>query len=173
MLKFFEMQPKPTSSDHILRFNNIPQIKMVVYLESLVEEMNIIYLKLCSRASHQTSGCWGQRDLCTSKYNLVMQLKKERCLLLRKSHLHKSPKMSALQLRVGRSGLLLTSSPPALMTEERNHIILDQKKKKKGTMCYCGVSMSSIIEQGYGVGDVICLCSYFCVSLHKYLSTIS
>ncbi|KAJ4898419.1 Flavodoxin-like domain-containing protein [Raphanus sativus] len=88
------MQPQSTSSDYILPFDNIPQGKS---------------------PNQRLLGPAGLMHVSSSpKYILVMQLKKERCLLLRKPLLHKSPKMSALQLRVGRSGLqlnIISTSP--------------------------------------------------------------
>ncbi|KAJ4898414.1 Flavodoxin-like domain-containing protein [Raphanus sativus] len=95
------MQPQSTSSDYILPFDNIPQGKS---------------------PNQRLLGPAGLMHVSSSP-----KLKKERCLLLRKPLLHKSPKMSALQLRVGRSGLQLN------------------------------IISTSPDDIGYGVGDVISL----------------
>ncbi|KAA8531222.1 hypothetical protein F0562_005864 [Nyssa sinensis] len=183
--------PGSTLSDHVLRFNNIPQVKMMVVLGEL-----------------------GGRD----EYSLVEALKQGKinkpvvawvsgtCARLFKSEVqfgHAGAKsggeMESAQAKnqaLGEAGAVVPTSYEAFETAIKEtfeklevkppqipedlhtaiksgkvraptHIISTISDDRGEEPCYAGVPMSSIVEQGYGVGDVISLL-WFKRSLPRY-----
>ncbi|KAH0870069.1 hypothetical protein HID58_077091 [Brassica napus] len=150
--------PGSTLSDHIFRFNNIPQIKMMVVLGEL-----------------------GGRD----EYSLVEALKQGKvnkhvvawvsgtCARLFKSEEqfgHTGAKsggeMESAQAKnqaLMDAGAIVPTSFDALESAIKETF----EKLVREEPCYAGVPMSSIIEQGLGVGDVISLL-WFKRSLPRY-----
>ncbi|KAK6930284.1 ATP-citrate lyase/succinyl-CoA ligase [Dillenia turbinata] len=164
--------PGSTLSDHVLRFNNIPQVKMMVVLGEL-----------------------GGRD----EYSLVEALKQGKinkpvvawvsgtCARLFKSEVqfgHAGAKsggeMESAQAKnqaLRDAGAVVPTSYEAFETAIKEtfeklvraptHIISTISDDRGEEPCYAGVPMSSIVERGYGVGDVISLL-WFKRSLPRY-----
>ncbi|KAL3578670.1 hypothetical protein D5086_020174 [Populus alba] len=150
--------PGSTLSDHVLRFNNIPQVKMMVVLGEL-----------------------GGRD----EYSLVEALKQGKvnkpvvawvsgtC-----ARLFKSKVQFGHAVDEGKITPVKEFTPPQI-PEDLNiaiksgkvraptHIISTISDERGEEPCYAGMPMSSIVEQGYGVGDVISLL-WFKRSLPRY-----
>ncbi|KAJ6891414.1 hypothetical protein NC651_024802 [Populus alba x Populus x berolinensis] len=147
--------PGSTLSDHVLRFNNIPQVKMMVVLGEL-----------------------GGRD----EYSLVEALKQGKGAKSGGELESPQAKTQALKdagaVDEGKITPVKEFTPPQV-PEDLNiaiksgkvraptHIISTISDERGEEPCYAGVPMSSIVEQGYGVGDVISLL-WFKRSLPRY-----
>ncbi|XP_059317848.1 ATP-citrate synthase beta chain protein 2-like isoform X3 [Lycium ferocissimum] len=150
--------PGSTLSDHVLRFNNIPQVKMIVVLGEL-----------------------GGRE----EYSLVEALKQgkinkpvvawisETCATLFKSEVQFGPVVEE-----GKITPVEEVTPPQI-PEDLNtaiksgkvrvptHIISTISDERGVEQRYAGVPMSTLVEEGYGVADVISLL-WFKRSLPRY-----
>ncbi|MED6130368.1 ATP-citrate synthase beta chain protein 1 [Stylosanthes scabra] len=124
--------PGSTLSDHVLRYNNIPQVKMMVVLGEL-----------------------GGRD----EYSLVEALKQGK---VKKGNITKVKEFTPPPIPEDLNIAIKSGKVRA-----PTHIISTISDDRGEEPCYAGVPMSSIIEKGLGVGDVISLL-WFKRSLPRY-----
>jgi len=59
-----DVYPGSTLSDHVLRFNNIPQVKMIVVLGELGGRDEYSLVEALQQGSTEASGSMGQLYLC-------------------------------------------------------------------------------------------------------------
>ncbi|KAH0923589.1 hypothetical protein HID58_023607, partial [Brassica napus] len=173
--------PGSTLSDHILRFNNIPHIKMMVVLRELGGRDEYSLVKAfgtCARLfkskvqfGHAGAKSGGEMESAQARTKLSWMLE----LLF---SLHLKP-LNLLSKRQGKVSPIKEVTPPQIPEDLSSaiksgkvrapptHIISTISEDRGEEPCYAGVPMSSIIEQGLGVGDVISLL-WFKRSLPRY-----
>ncbi|AAG50997.1 putative ATP citrate synthase [Arabidopsis thaliana] len=193
--------PGSTLSDHILRFNNIPQIKMVVVLGelggrdeySLVEAMKqgkvtkpvVAWVSgTCARLfksevqfGHAGAKSGGEMESAQAKNQalqdagatvptsfeaLEVAIKETFDKLVEEGKVSPIKEVTPPQIPEDLSSAIKSGKVRA-----PTHIISTISDDRGEEPCYAGVPMSSIIEQGYGVGDVISLL-WFKRSLPRY-----
>ncbi|KAF9677214.1 hypothetical protein SADUNF_Sadunf08G0084700 [Salix dunnii] len=193
--------PGSTLSDHVLRFNNIPQVKMIVVLGelggrdeySLVEALKqgkvnkpvVAWVSgTCARLfksevqfGHAGAKSGGEMESAQAKNQAL----KDAGAVVPTSYeaFETSIKETFEKLvEEGKISSVKEFMPPQI-PEDLNiaiksgkvraptHIISTISDDRGEEPCYAGVPMSSIVEQGYGVGDVISLL-WFKRSLPRY-----
>ncbi|KAJ0035511.1 hypothetical protein Pint_24344 [Pistacia integerrima] len=193
--------PGSTLSDHVLRFNNIPQVKMIVVLGelggqdeySLVEALKqgkvnkpvVAWVSgTCARLfksevqfGHAGAKSGGELESAQAKNQAL----KDAGAVVPTSYeaLETAIKETFEKLvEAGKITPVKEVKPPQI-PEDLNiaiksgrvraptHIISTISDDRGEEPCYAGVPMSSIVEQGYGVGDVISLL-WFKRSLPRY-----
>ncbi|CAL5337965.1 ATP-citrate synthase beta chain protein 2 [Camellia sinensis] len=193
--------PGSTLSDHVLRFNNIPQIKMIVVLGelggrdeySLVEALKqgkinkplVAWVSgTCARLfksevqfGHAGAKSGGEMESAQGKNQAL----RDAGAIVPTSYegLEAVIKETFEELVAeGKTSPVKEAKPPQI-PEDLNtaiksgkvraptHIISTISDDRGEEPCYAGVPMSSIVEQGYGVGDVISLL-WFKRSLPRY-----
>ncbi|CAN1281569.1 ATP-citrate synthase beta chain protein 1 [Linum perenne] len=193
--------PGSTLSDHVLRFNNIPQIKMIVVLGelggrdeySLVEALKqgkvnkpvvawvsgtcATLFKSEVQFGHAGAKSGGELESAQAKNQALA----DAGAVVPTSYeaFEASIKETFEKLvEAGKIASVKEFTPPPI-PEDLNiaiksgkvraptHIISTISDDRGEEPCYAGVPMSSIVEQGYGVGDVISLL-WFKRSLPRY-----
>ncbi|KAK7854361.1 atp-citrate synthase beta chain protein 1 [Quercus suber] len=186
--------PGSTLSDHVLRFNNIPQIKMIVVLGelggqdeySLVEALKqgkvtkpvVAWVSgTCARLfksevqfGHAGAKSGGDMESAQGKNQAL----REAGAVVPTSYeaLEAAIKETFEKLVEGGNITAVKEVTPPQIPEDLNtaiksgkvraptHIISTISDDRGEEPCYAGVPMSSIVEQGYGVGDIcIMLCA--------------
>ncbi|KAL1334935.1 hypothetical protein AAHE18_11G213100 [Arachis hypogaea] len=193
--------PGSTLSDHVLRFNNIPQVKMMVVLGelggrdeySLVEALKegkvtkpvVAWVSgTCARLfksevqfGHAGAKSGGEMESAQAKNQAL----KEAGAVVPTSYESFEDAIKETYDKLVKEGNITQvkefTPPPIpedLSIAIRNgkvraptHIVSTISDDRGEEPCYAGVPMSSIIEQGFGVGDVICLL-WFKRSLPRY-----
>ncbi|KAG5555290.1 hypothetical protein RHGRI_012733 [Rhododendron griersonianum] len=193
--------PGSTLSDHVLRFNNIPQIKMVVVLGelggrdeySLVEALKqgkiskpvVAWVSgTCARLfksevqfGHAGAKSGGEMESAQAK-NQALQ---DAGAVVPTSYEAFEAAIKETFEKLAEEGKIspIKEVKPPQIPEDLNtaiksgkvraptHIISTISDDRGEEPCYAGVPMSSIVEQGYGVGDVISLL-WFKRSLPRY-----
>ncbi|KAK9182201.1 hypothetical protein WN944_025344 [Citrus x changshan-huyou] len=193
--------PGSTLSDHILRFNNIPQVKMMVVLGelggrdeySLVEALKqgkvnkpvVAWVSgTCARLfksevqfGHAGAKSGGEMESAQAKNQA---LRDAGAVVPTSYEAFESAIKETFEKLVeeGKIPPVKEVTPPQI-PEDLNtaiksgkvraptHIISTISDDRGEEPCYAGVPMSSIVEQGYGVGDVISLL-WFKRSLPRY-----
>ncbi|ONM31626.1 ATP-citrate synthase beta chain protein 2 [Zea mays] len=193
--------PGSTLSDHILRFNNIPQVKMMVVLGELggkdeyslvealkqgkVEKPVVAWVSgTCARLfksevqfGHAGAKSGGELESAQAKNQAL----REAGAVVPTSY---EALESAIKevfdklVEEGKISPVTEITPPPIPEDLKTaiksgkvraptHIISTISDDRGDEPCYAGVPMSTIIEQGYGVGDVISLL-WFKRSLPRY-----
>ncbi|KAG6764067.1 hypothetical protein POTOM_031524 [Populus tomentosa] len=193
--------PGSTLSDHVLRFNNIPQVKMIVVLGelggrdeySLVEALKqgkvnkpvVAWVSgTCARLfksevqfGHAGAKSGGEMESAQAKNQA---LKDAGAVVPTSYEAFETAIKETFEKLVeeGKISSVKEFTPPQI-PEDLNiaiksgkvraptHIISTISDDRGEEPCYAGVPMSSIVEQGYGVGDVISLL-WFKRSLPRY-----
>ncbi|KAE8711915.1 ATP-citrate synthase beta chain protein 1 [Hibiscus syriacus] len=193
--------PGSTLSDHILRFNNIPQIKMMVVLGelggrdeySLVEAMKqgkvnkpvVAWVSgTCARLfksevqfGHAGAKSGGEMESAQAKNQAL----KDAGAVVPTSYEAFEAAIKETFEKLVEEGKItpIKEVKPPQIPEDLNsaiksgkvraptHIISTISDDRGEEPCYGGVPMSSIVEQGFGVGDVISLL-WFKRSLPRY-----
>uniref|UniRef100_A0A6N2LSA3 ATP citrate synthase n=1 Tax=Salix viminalis TaxID=40686 RepID=A0A6N2LSA3_SALVM len=193
--------PGSTLSDHVLRFNNIPQVKMIVVLGelggrdeySLVEALKqgkvnkpvVAWVSgTCARLfksevqfGHAGAKSGGEMESAQAKNQA---LKDAGAAVPTSYEAFETAIKETFEKLVeeGKISSVKEFTPPQI-PEDLNiaiksgkvraptHIISTISDDRGEEPCYAGVPMSSIVEQGYGVGDVISLL-WFKRSLPRY-----
>ncbi|KAJ6891415.1 hypothetical protein NC651_024802 [Populus alba x Populus x berolinensis] len=193
--------PGSTLSDHVLRFNNIPQVKMMVVLGELGGRDEYSLVEALKQGKGAKSG--GELESPQAKTQAlkdagaVVPTSYEAFETAIRKHLRNwlvyvsssnSPNLVKeenfpnqkryTQVDEGKITPVKEFTPPQV-PEDLNiaiksgkvraptHIISTISDERGEEPCYAGVPMSSIVEQGYGVGDVISLL-WFKRSLPRY-----
>ncbi|CAN7045375.1 unnamed protein product [Brassica rapa subsp. trilocularis] len=193
--------PGSTLSDHILRFNNIPQIKMMVVLGelggrdeySLVEALKqgkvnkpvVAWVSgTCARLfksevqfGHAGAKSGGEMESAQAKNQALMDAGAivptsfealESAIKETFEKLVEEGKVSSIkEVTPPQIPEDLSSAIKSGKVRAPTHIISTISDDRGEEPCYAGVPMSSIIEQGLGVGDVISLL-WFKRSLPRY-----
>ncbi|XP_022633543.1 ATP-citrate synthase beta chain protein 1-like isoform X2 [Vigna radiata var. radiata] len=162
--------PGSTLSDHVLRFNNIPQIKIMVVVgeEDGCDEYSIVEALKQGKVSKPVvawvSGrCAGPlkseaalRDagavVPTSYQTFEAALKETFHNLVEEGKITPVKEITPPPIPEDLSSAIKSGKVRA-----PTHIISTISDERGEDQCYGGVSMSSIIEKGYGVGGVISL----------------
>ncbi|KAJ8766237.1 hypothetical protein K2173_022296 [Erythroxylum novogranatense] len=193
--------PGSTLSDHVLRFNNIPQVKMIVVLGelggrdeySLVEALKqgkvtkpvVAWVSgTCARLfksevqfGHAGAKSGGEMESAQAKNQAL----KDAGAVVPNSYeaFEASIKETFEKLvEEGKISAVKEVTPPPIPEDLNSaiksgkvraptHIISTISDDRGEEPCYAGVPMSSIVEKGYGVGDVISLL-WFKRSLPRY-----
>ncbi|KAG9143949.1 hypothetical protein Leryth_022968 [Lithospermum erythrorhizon] len=189
--------PGSTLSDHVLRFNNIPQVKMMVVLDwgDLDAEYSSVESQTGGRLISHV-GCLGKpHTLSSQKYTGhgaksggEMESAQAKNQALRDAGAVVPTSFEAFEAaiketfdKLGEEGKITPIkevTPPQIPEDLKTaiksgkvraptHIISTISDDRGDEPCYAGVKMSSIIEQGLGVGDVISLL-WFKRSLPRY-----
>lgn len=193
--------PGSTLSDHVLRFNNIPQVKMIVVLGelggrdeySLVEALKqgkinkpvVAWVSgTCARLfksevqfGHAGAKSGGEMESAQAKNQALREagavvpdsyeafesvIKQTFDKLVEEGKI--TPVKEFIPPQIPED---LNSAIKSGKVRAPTHIISTISDDRGEEPCYAGVPMSSIIEQGYGVGDVISLL-WFKRSLPRY-----
>ncbi|XWS08488.1 hypothetical protein CRYUN_Cryun40dG0006700 [Craigia yunnanensis] len=193
--------PGSTLSDHVLRFNNIPQVKMIVVLGelggrdeySLVEALKqgkvtkpvVAWVSgTCARLfksevqfGHAGAKSGGEMESAQAKNQAL----REAGAVVPTSYEAFEAAVKETFEKLVEEGKItpVKEIKPPQIPEDLNsaiksgkvraptHIISTISDDRGEEPCYAGVPMSSIVEQGYGVGDVISLL-WFKRSLPRY-----
>ncbi|CAI9291976.1 unnamed protein product [Lactuca saligna] len=193
--------PGSTLSDHVLRFNNIPQIKMIVVLGelggrdeySLVEALKAgkINKPVCAWVSgtcarlfksevqfgHAGAKSGGEMESAQAKNQALM----DAGAIVPTSYESFEASIKETFAKLAEEGKIspVKEITPPQIPEDLNsaiksgkvraptHIISTISDDRGEEPCYAGVPMSSIVEKGMGVGDVISLL-WFKRSLPRY-----
>ncbi|XVE65509.1 hypothetical protein DITRI_Ditri08aG0005500 [Diplodiscus trichospermus] len=193
--------PGSTLSDHVLRFNNIPQVKMMVVLGelggrdeySLVEALKqgkvnkpvVAWVSgTCARLfksevqfGHAGAKSGGEMESAQAKNQAL----REAGAVVPTSYEAFEAAIKETFEKLVEEGKItpVKEVKPPQIPEDLNsaiksgkvraptHIISTISDDRGEEPCYAGVPMSSIVEQGYGVGDVISLL-WFKRSLPRY-----
>ncbi|KAB5544644.1 hypothetical protein DKX38_012756 [Salix brachista] len=193
--------PGSTLSDHVLRFNNIPQVKMIVVLGelggrdeySLVEalkqgKVNKPVVAWVSGTCARLFKSEVQFGHAGAKSGGEMESAQAKNQALKDAGAAVPTSYEAFEIAIketfeklveeGKISSVKEFTPPQI-PEDLNiaiksgkvraptHIISTISDDRGEEPCYAGVPMSSIVEQGYGVGDVISLL-WFKRSLPRY-----
>ncbi|KAG8052027.1 hypothetical protein GUJ93_ZPchr0001g29542 [Zizania palustris] len=175
--------PGSTLSDHILRFNNIPQVKMMVVLGELGGKDEYSLVEALKQGKVQKPVvAWG------AKSGGELESAQAKNEALRDAGAVVPTSYEALETAIketfdklvedGKISPVHEITPPPIPEDLKTaiksgkvraptHIISTISDDRGEEPCYAGVPMSTIIEQGYGVGDVISLL-WFKRSLPRY-----
>uniref|UniRef100_A0A803Q4S2 ATP citrate synthase n=1 Tax=Cannabis sativa TaxID=3483 RepID=A0A803Q4S2_CANSA len=193
--------PGSTLSDHVLRFNNIPQIKMMVVLGelggrdeySLVEALKqgkvnkpvVAWVSgTCARLfksevqfGHAGAKSGGELESAQAKNQALREAGAvvptsfeafEAVIKETFEKLAEEGKISPVkEIKPPQIPEDLNTAIKSGKVRAPTHIISTISDDRGEEPCYAGVPMSSIVEQGYGVGDVISLL-WFKRSLPRY-----
>ncbi|KAJ6726530.1 ATP-CITRATE SYNTHASE [Salix purpurea] len=172
--------PGSTLSDHVLRFNNIPQVKMIVVLGELGGRDDGTCARLFKsevQFGHAGAKSGGEMESAQAKNQA---LKDAGAAVPTSYEAFETAIKETFEKLVeeGKISSVKEFTPPQI-PEDLNfaiksgkvraptHIISTISDDRGEEPCYAGVPMSSIVEQGYGVGDVISLL-WFKRSLPRY-----
>ncbi|XP_054820159.1 ATP-citrate synthase beta chain protein 1-like [Prosopis cineraria] len=190
-----------TLFDHILRFNNIPQVKMIVVLGELGGRDEYSLVESLKQGKVTKPVVAWVNEACVQLFNSEVKfghtgaksdgemestLAKNRALreagavVTTSFEAFKDAIKETFEKLVGEGKITpVKEFTPAQVPEDLNsaiksgkvrvptHIISTISDERGEVQCYAGVPMSSIIEMGYGVGDVISLL-WFKRSLPRY-----
>ncbi|KAK1293923.1 ATP-citrate synthase beta chain protein 1 [Acorus calamus] len=167
--------PGSTLSDHILRFNNIPQVKMMVVLGELGGRDEYSLVEALKQGKGAKSG--GELESAQAKNQAL----REAGAVVPTSYEALEGAIKETFDKLVEEGKItpVTEVTPPPIPEDLNsaiksgkvraptHIISTISDDRGEEPCYAGVPMSTIVEKGFGVGDVISLL-WFKRSLPRY-----
>ncbi|KVH96442.1 ATP-citrate lyase/succinyl-CoA ligase [Cynara cardunculus var. scolymus] len=185
--------PGSTLSDHVLRFNNIPQVKMIVVLGELGgrDEYSLVEALKAGKISKPV--CAWVSGTCARLFKSEVQFghagaksggemesaqAKNQALQDAGAIVPTSYEAFEVSIKETFENPIKEISPPQI-PEDLNtaiksgkvraptHIISTISDDRGEEPCYAGVPMSSIVEKGMGIGDVISLL-WFKRSLPRY-----
>ena len=191
--------PGSTLSDHVLRFNNIPQIKMMVVLGELGgrDEYSLVDALKQGKVSKPVVA-WVDHEGAKSGSQLESAQAKNQALRDAGAVVPTSYETFEAAIKEAFDKLVeegnitpVKETTPPPIPEDLNsaiksgkvraptHIISTISDERGEEQCYAGVSMSSIIEEGYGVGGVVSLLwfkrslPHYCTQFIEVLTMLS
>lgn len=193
--------PGSTLSDHVLRFNNIPQVKMIVVLGELGGRDEYSLVEALKQGKINKPVCAWVSGTCATLFKSEVQFghagaksggemesAQAKNQALRDAGAAVPTSYEAFETSIketfeklvegGKITPIKEVTPPPIPEDLNSaiksgkvraptHIISTISDDRGEEPCYAGVPMSSIVEQGYGVGDVISLL-WFKRSLPRY-----
>ncbi|WMV31330.1 hypothetical protein MTR67_024715 [Solanum verrucosum] len=145
--------PGSTLSDHVLRFNNIPQVKMIVVLGELDgrDEYSLCFKALKQGKINKPVVGWVE-----SEVQLGHAVEEGKITPIKEVTPPQIPEDLSTAIKGGK-------------VRVPTHIISTISDERGVEQRYAGVPMSTLVEQGYGVGDVVSLL-WFKRTLPRYCS---
>ncbi|XP_028785301.1 ATP-citrate synthase beta chain protein 1-like [Neltuma alba] len=185
--------PSSTLSDHVLRFNYIPQVKMIVVLGELggCDEYSLVEAlkqwKVTKPVVTWVNGTCAQEvqfghvgDKIGGEMESAQALREAGAVVPTSYEAFKDAIKETFEKLLGEGKIIpVKEFTPPQIPEDLNsaiksgkvraptHIISTISDERGKEQCYAGVPMSFIVEKGYGVADVISLL-WFKRSLPRY-----